>query len=113
MTDEKLHQSAADELYTAIRTVRSIAPLTETYENLSIDDAYQISLSFLNRRLADGEKVVGKKIGVTSAPVMNMLGVDQPDFGFLTDAMWVQFLFLLTLRSSAHLHQTTVLAAAR
>ena len=90
VTDEKLHQSAADELYTAIRTVRSIAPLTETYENLSIDDAYQISLSFLNRRLADGEKVVGKKIGVTSAPVMNMLGVDQPDFGFLTDAMWVQ-----------------------
>jgi 2-oxopent-4-enoate/cis-2-oxohex-4-enoate hydratase len=35
----------------------------------------------------DGEKIVGKKIGVTSAPVQEMLGVFQPDFGFLTDAM--------------------------
>ena len=32
-------------------------------------------------------KIVGKKIGVTSAPVQEMLGVFQPDFGFLTDGM--------------------------
>jgi 2-oxopent-4-enoate/cis-2-oxohex-4-enoate hydratase len=31
--------------------------------------------------------VVGKKIGVTSKPVQDMLGVFQPDFGFLTDGM--------------------------
>ncbi len=37
--------------------------------------------------LAAGEKVVGKKIGVTSQAVMNMLGVFQPDFGWLTDGM--------------------------
>jgi 2-oxopent-4-enoate/cis-2-oxohex-4-enoate hydratase len=35
----------------------------------------------------DGEKIVGKKIGVTSDAVQKMLGVFQPDFGFLTDAM--------------------------
>jgi 2-oxopent-4-enoate/cis-2-oxohex-4-enoate hydratase len=41
----------------------------------------------MQRRLAAGERVVGKKIGVTSQAVMNMLGVFQPDFGWLTDGM--------------------------
>jgi 2-oxopent-4-enoate/cis-2-oxohex-4-enoate hydratase len=41
----------------------------------------------LERRLADGEKVIGKKIGVTSKPVQRMLDVHQPDFGWLTDRM--------------------------
>jgi hypothetical protein len=39
------------------------------------------------RRLAAGETVIGKKIGVTSKAVMDMLGVYQPDFGQLTDGM--------------------------
>jgi 2-oxopent-4-enoate/cis-2-oxohex-4-enoate hydratase len=34
----------------------------------------------ISRRLQAGERIVGKKIGVTSAAVMNMLGVYQPDF---------------------------------
>ncbi len=41
----------------------------------------------LERRLAAGEKIIGKKIGVTSKAVQNMLNVHQPDFGYLTDAM--------------------------
>ena len=57
--------------------------------SLTIDDAYAISLSILDRRLADGERVVGKKIGVTSKAVQDMLGVHQPDFGFLTNRMRV------------------------
>ena len=77
------------ELYAALRARRTVAPLAARYPVLTIDDAYAISLDFLRRREADGERVVGKKIGVTSKPVQDMLGVHQPDFGFLTDAMWV------------------------
>ncbi len=54
---------------------------------MTIDDAYAIQQRMMARRLAAGERVVGKKIGVTSQAVMNMLGVFQPDFGWLTDAM--------------------------
>ena len=76
-----------DELYDALRQRRTLAPLTDRHPELSIDDAYHISLHMLSRREADGEKVVGKKIGVTSKPVQDMLNVHQPDFGFLTDTM--------------------------
>src|ERR1700684_3518701 len=52
-----------------------------------IEGAYRASKRMLDLRLADGERVVGKKIGVTSRAVQEMLDVHQPDFGFLTDAM--------------------------
>lgn len=77
-----------DELFDALVTCRSIEPLTRRYPELSVDDAYAIQERLIARRLAEGEKLVGKKIGVTSEAVMNLLGVRQPDFGMLTDAMW-------------------------
>lgn len=82
--------SLVADLYGALKTQHSIPPISSSYPDMTIDDAYEVSLGLLERRLADGETIIGKKIGVTSAPVMNMLGVNQPDFGFLTDAMWAR-----------------------
>ena len=79
----------AAELYAALRSRRAVPPLRIREPGLGIDDAYAISLELLRRRVAGGEKVIGKKIGVTSKAVQDMLGVHQPDFGFLTDAMQV------------------------
>jgi 2-oxopent-4-enoate/cis-2-oxohex-4-enoate hydratase len=77
-----------DELYTALRTQTTVLPLTDREREITIEDAYHISLHMVQQRLElDGERIVGKKIGVTSKPVQDMLGVFQPDFGFLTDAM--------------------------
>jgi len=76
-------------LYSALRNRQTVPPLIVQDPALTIDDAYAISLDFLSRRLGDGERVVGKKIGVTSKAVQDMLGVHQPDFGFLTDWMHV------------------------
>ena len=78
------------ELYEALRGRKPVSPLTSRDPSLTIDDAYNISINFLTRRQGDGERVVGKKIGVTSKAVQDMLGVNQPDFGFLTDWMCVQ-----------------------
>ena len=86
--DKARIEALGDELYTALRSQSTISPLTERESDITIEDAYHISLRMVNRRVdTDGEKIVGKKIGVTSAPVQEMLGVFQPDFGFLTDAM--------------------------
>lgn len=82
----RLRQQLADRLYHALREGKTLAPLTAS-DDLSVEDAYHISLSILERRQADGEEVIGKKIGVTSKAVQDMLGVHQPDFGFLTDRM--------------------------
>jgi 2-oxopent-4-enoate/cis-2-oxohex-4-enoate hydratase len=78
------------QLYAALREGRTLPPLIARDPALTIDDAYAISLDFLARRIVDGERVIGKKIGVTSKAVQDMLGVHQPDFGFLTDAMHVE-----------------------
>ncbi len=87
MQADKISQYG-DELYRALRKRETVQPLTERESDITIEDAYKISLRLLERREnEDGERVVGKKIGVTSDAVQQMLGVFQPDFGFLTDAM--------------------------
>ena len=84
-----VHSELAAELYGALRERRTLPPLRSRELGLDIDDAYAISLGLLARRLEAGEQVVGKKIGVTSKAVQDMLGVHQPDFGFLTDRMHI------------------------
>lgn len=80
-------QALGDELYQAMLKREAVEPLTGRGDNITIDDAYHISLRMLERRLADGASIIGKKIGVTSKAVQNMLNVHQPDFGYLTDDM--------------------------
>jgi 2-oxopent-4-enoate/cis-2-oxohex-4-enoate hydratase len=79
--------SYGDELFAALRERRMVEPLTDREPDMTIEDAYGISRRLLARRLEDGERVIGKKIGVTSKAVQSMLNVHQPDFGFLTDRM--------------------------
>ena len=76
-----------DELYQALSDRQMIDPLTEREPDITIEDAYHISLRMVNRRVEAGESIIGKKIGVTSKAVQNMLNVHQPDFGYLTDRM--------------------------
>ncbi len=85
--DKQTIEQLGDELYDALCMQRTVAPLTDRYADISVEDAYHISQRMVARRVAAGENIVGKKIGVTSAPVQEMLGVFQPDFGFLTDGM--------------------------
>ena len=85
--DQNLIRTLGDELYEALVASKTVAPITARHPEVSIVDAYAIQQQMIARRLAAGEKVVGKKIGVTSKAVMNMLGVHQPDFGNMLDGM--------------------------
>ncbi len=85
---EALQQQIGQALYRALRNGKTFAPLTDQHPDIEIDDAYRIARHMLMLRMDnDGERIIGKKIGATSAAVQEMLGVYQPDFGFLTDAM--------------------------
>lgn len=85
--DKNIIEQLGDELYQALVKREVLAPLTECHPDITIEDAYRVQQRMIARRLEAGERIVGKKIGVTSKAVMNMLGVFQPDFGMLTDGM--------------------------
>lgn len=79
--------TCGDELYQALTSRTPLKPFTERFNDIRIEDAYHISLRMVERRVEAGERIIGKKIGVTSKAVQNMLNVHQPDFGYLTDKM--------------------------
>ncbi len=85
--EASLIKSLGDELYGALQNRSSVKPLTERYPAITVADSYQISKVITDSRVAAGERIIGKKIGLTSKAVQNMLGVGEPDFGFLTDGM--------------------------
>lgn len=89
MDKQKIEQYG-EELYQAFLERRPVAPLISREPDITIEDAYRIQEAFVARRLAAGETIVGKKIGATSRPVQEMLGVYQPDFGILLSGMVYQ-----------------------
>jgi 2-keto-4-pentenoate hydratase len=65
-------------------------PVAPVRGEIALDDmstAYAVQQANVARRLARGERIVGRKIGLTSLAVQAQLGVDQPDFGTLFASM--------------------------
>ena len=81
------HDEAAALLRAAAQGAKPVAPLRDTYPGMTADDAYAIQAIHTTQRIAEGRRLVGSKIGLTSAAVQRQLGVDQPDFGALLDDM--------------------------
>lgn len=82
-----IETKAAELLLEAYKTGVTITPLREM---LGIEDlalAYRVQQKTIDNWLANGRKIIGRKIGLTSLVVQKQLGVDQPDFGALTDVM--------------------------
>lgn len=78
----------ADALCVAEAERSAIARPSDSHA-LDIDDAYAIQQRNIERRLAGGARLVGRKIGITSKAVMDWLKVAEPDFGALLDDMIV------------------------
>jgi 2-keto-4-pentenoate hydratase len=86
MTPFELAEAAAM-LREAAAKHEFITPLRETYLHLDAASAYAVQRLNTEARIAEGRRVVGCKIGLTSMAVQKQLGVDQPDFGMLFDDM--------------------------
>ncbi|MEB3022127.1 2-keto-4-pentenoate hydratase [[Mycobacterium] crassicus] len=77
-------------LWNADNTCVPVEPLTDGNPELDIDDAYAIQSRNIDRRVAAGAHIQGRKVGLTSRTMQELLGVDEPDFGVLLDDMYVE-----------------------
>jgi 2-keto-4-pentenoate hydratase len=79
----------AADLAQAERSGQPIAPLTTANPDIDVVDAYEIQLINIRQRVAEGARVVGHKVGLSSKVMQQMMGVDEPDYGHLLDDMQV------------------------
>lgn len=68
-------------LYDARRTRVPIEPFTDTDPSLGMADGYAVQRELIDLLLADGDRIIGHKVGLTSKPMQKMIGVDSPDHG--------------------------------
>lgn len=81
------HDAIAAELDRARTAAEAIVRFTAGDPDLGVEDAYAIQWRGIERRLAAGERVIGAKLGLTSAAKQQTMGVDEPIYGWLTDRM--------------------------
>ena len=79
----------AAELAEAERSRVPMTPLTSNHPDIDVVDAYEIQLINIRQRVAEGARVVGHKVGLSSEAMQKMMGVDEPDYGHLLADMEV------------------------
>jgi 2-keto-4-pentenoate hydratase len=89
MLSVAIRDELAADLAQAERSRQPIAPLTAAYPDIDVVDAYEIQLINIRQRVAEGARVVGHKVGLSSLAMQEMMGVDEPDYGHLLDEMQV------------------------
>lgn len=89
MPDAATIRAAADRLIQAAAEGVPGPGVRDLIGPLNLDAAYAVQALVIEDRLARGETVIGRKIGLTSEAVQKQIGVDQPDFGWLlSDMAW-------------------------
>jgi len=89
MLSEADRARAVEDLIEAAKTRRQMVQLSETWPDITIEDAYAISTAVAERRTGAGARLIGHKIGLTSKAMQASVGVDEPDYGYLFDDMMV------------------------
>ncbi|WP_067976283.1 2-keto-4-pentenoate hydratase [Mycolicibacter icosiumassiliensis] len=89
MLSAQIREELAAELAQAERSRVPISPLTAAQPGIDVVDAYEIQLINIRQRIAEGARVVGHKVGLSSEAMQQMMGVDEPDYGHLLNAMQV------------------------
>lgn len=75
-------------LHAALRDRSPIAPFTDTDPDMTPAQAYEVQQAFVELLLAESDgEVIGYKLGLTSEPMQEMMGVHQPDYGPVLSSM--------------------------
>ena len=78
---------ALDRLAAARATGCPCRPVRQLLPHGDVGAAYAVQAAWVATKLAAGDSVAGRKIGLTSPAVQAQLGVGQPDFGTLLSGM--------------------------
>jgi 2-keto-4-pentenoate hydratase len=70
----------AKALYEARRSRVPIEPFTDADPTLGMADGYAVQQELTSLLLADGDRIIGYKVGLTSKPMQQLVGVDSPDY---------------------------------
>ncbi|AIY44973.1 MULTISPECIES: 2-keto-4-pentenoate hydratase [Mycolicibacterium] len=89
MLSVEVRDELAADLAQAERSRVPMKPLTDRYADIDVVDAYEIQLINIRQRVAEGARVIGHKVGLSSKAMQDMMGVDEPDYGHLLDEMEV------------------------
>lgn len=82
-------EKLADRLYQAEADRTTVPLFTKEFPEMTLAEAYGVQLCNIERRQRQGERIIGYKIGLTSRAMQELIGIDTPDYGHLTDRMLV------------------------
>lgn len=80
-------KNIAARLYQAEQTKEQIRAPSQEYPEITIADAYAVQKAGIDIKLAEGRKIIGHKIGLTSRAMQRSSQIDEPDYGVLLDDM--------------------------
>jgi len=86
LTPEQVARAVAT-LDAAERGRVQVPALTLAYPGMDLEDAYAVQQGWVARKLAEGRRVIGYKIGLTSRAMQMAMKIDTPDYGVLLDDM--------------------------
>jgi 2-oxo-hept-3-ene-1,7-dioate hydratase len=87
LLDSKTHAALARELHQAERTRLQVEHFSKRYPELEIADSYAIQREWIRLQLAEGRRIIGHKIGLTSRAMQIASQITEPDYGTLLDSM--------------------------
>ena len=89
-TDANAIETVAKALDAAWRERAPMPQITATYPDLGLADSYAVQAAWTAMRVQRGEKIVGRKIGLTSPAIQAQLGVSEPDYGTLWESSFYE-----------------------
>jgi 2-oxo-hept-3-ene-1,7-dioate hydratase len=87
MFDSAQIAQLAAELQQSQKTRQQVEQFSKRFPDMSIEDGYRVSRAWVALQLAEGRKVIGHKIGLTSRAMQQASQIDEPDYGTLLDNM--------------------------
>jgi 2-oxo-hept-3-ene-1,7-dioate hydratase len=90
MLDTSTIQSLARQLYHARQSRTALRQFSKHYPGMTVEDGYAIQREWVRLELADGRRIRGRKIGLTSRAMQQSSQIDEPDYAPLMDDMFFE-----------------------